>query len=115
MDQFAIRRSSSFRDAPEGAGLRCAIAQGRPDVPANLWRRRSCAFLNFAREAMGANGAPGFPCALCFGGNDSLAPRRQLPRGKADACVIASVSEAIQSSLALDCFACAPRNNGRAV
>jgi hypothetical protein len=41
-------------------------------------------------------------------------------RENADACskllVIASVSEAIQFSFALDCFvACAPRNDGQAV
>jgi hypothetical protein len=43
------------------------IAQGRPDVTGEPVATLLVCFFHFARGAMGASRAPGFPCALCFG------------------------------------------------
>jgi hypothetical protein len=86
------------------------IAQGRPDVPVNLWRLRSCAF--FAHDATGAVGTR-LSLRPLFGHEFSKLGQG-MSRGRCCMSdVIASVSEAIQHFLpALDCFvASAPRND----
>ena len=79
----------------------------------------SCAFY-IASEAAGALIHPAFPAPSVWEAERFLKHSEALPRGNADTCsrllVIASVSEAIQSFVVLDCFvACAPRNDGAAV
>ena len=71
-------------DGDNKAGLRGehgisrrTVARGKPDDPAVPVVTNSCAFL-YAREAMGACRAPGFPCALTQGGTCLATTRAQF-------------------------------------